>query len=82
MGLRTPDQRREGDERPRKHVQGVALTLTPAHNQPFRWLPRHGQPSCIGERATQTAIRCLAWAPLYTAVVVTLMLVAFLLWGR
>jgi hypothetical protein len=71
---RKNDPRRKGDERPRKHVKGVPLTLTPTHNQPFRWLPRHGEPSCIGEWLTQRTITALAWLPFYTAVVATLVL--------
>jgi hypothetical protein len=74
MAPRTPDGRRKGDERPRRHRPGVDLTLTPAHGEPFRWLPRHGEPSCIGEWVTQQAIRWLAWLPLYTALIATLVL--------
>jgi hypothetical protein len=69
------DERREGDTRPLEHDARVSLTLTPAEDRPFRWLPRHGQPYCIGEWATQHVIRLLAWAPLYVALIVTLILV-------
>jgi hypothetical protein len=69
------DERRKGDERPLKHDQSVSLTLTPAEGQPFRWLPRHGQPSCIGEWATQHTVRFLAWLPVYIGLIVTLILV-------
>jgi hypothetical protein len=50
--------------------------LTPAEDRPFRWLPRHGQPYCIGEWAAQHLIRLAAWLPVYIAVIVTL-IVAF-----
>jgi hypothetical protein len=73
------DERRKGDERPLKHDQHVALTLTPAEGQPFRWLPRHGQPSCIGEWSAQHTVRFLAWLPVYVGIVVTLILVIQLL---
>lgn len=69
--------RRKDDQRPYQHTPGLALTLTPDGDEPFRWLPRHGQPSCIGEWVTQHAIKAAAWAPLYTAVVVTLTLLVF-----
>lgn len=70
------DERRKGDERPRKHVAGVPLNLSPTHEQPFRWLPRHGEPSCIGEWFTQRAIKALARLPVYTAVISTLVLIS------
>lgn len=68
------DRRREGDVRPRKHTKGVPLNLHPAHGQSFRWLPRHGEPSCIGEWVSQRTITALAWLPFYTALVATLVL--------
>jgi hypothetical protein len=58
-----------------KHDQHVTLTLTPAENRPFRWLPKHGQPYCIGEWATQHAVRFLAWLPVYSAIILTLILI-------
>lgn len=66
---------REGDERPFNHEEGVSLTLLPAQGQPFRWLPRHGQPSCIGEWASQHVVRFLAWLPVYSALVITAVLI-------
>ena len=69
------DERRHGDERPLEHEEGVSLTLFPAENQPFRWLPRHGQPSCIGEWASQHLVRFFAYSPVYISVVVTLILI-------
>lgn len=45
-----------------------------AHDKPFRWLPRQGEPLCIGEWVSQTMIKLLAYAPVYTAVIVTLVL--------
>lgn len=53
------------------------MTLTTASGESFRWLPRHGQPSCVGEWISQVLVRCLAWAPLYTAVVVTAMALVY-----
>ncbi len=39
------------------------------------WLPRHGDPLCLGDRIVQTLVRLLALVPVYIAVVVTLTLV-------
>lgn len=61
-----------------KHDDGINLTLTPADNRPFRWLPRHGQPFCVGEWLSQAAVKAVAWTPTYTAIVATLTLVAVL----
>ena len=60
--------RRKGDRRAHKRIRGVALTLTPDQDHPFRWLPRHGEPYCLGEWVTQHAARGLAWFPLYATV--------------
>ncbi len=68
------DERRRGDERPLRHDAEISLTLTPAENRPFRWLPKHGQPYCIGEWATQHLVRFVSWLPAYIAIVVTFML--------
>jgi hypothetical protein len=73
------DRRRKGDERPFRHTKGVPLNLTPTHDESFRWLPRHGEPSCIGEWVTQRMIQVLAYLPVYTAVVVTLCLIVLVL---
>jgi hypothetical protein len=54
------------------------LNLHPTHNQPFRWLPRHGEPSCVGEWLSQRFIVVVAWLPVYTAIVVTLALLVLL----
>lgn len=43
-------------------------------NQPFRWLPRQGEPSCVVEWISQTVIKIIAYLPVYTAIVVTLVL--------
>ena len=51
------------------------MNLHPAHGQPFRWLPRHGEPSCIGEWLTQRGITVIAYLPVYTALVATLVLI-------
>ena len=62
--------RRKGDTRAFDHVKGVPLRLTPTHNEPIRWHPRHGDPSCIIEWLAQTT-----WEHrilVYIAVVTTL----------
>jgi hypothetical protein len=69
------DRRRTGDDRPYKHTAGVPLNLHPAHDEPFRWLPRNGEPSCIGEWLSQQTIRLVAWLPFYIALMVTLIVV-------
>jgi hypothetical protein len=68
------DKRRKGDKRPVEHDPEASLTLLPAHDEPFRWLPRHGEPSCIGEWLSQQAVRGIAYLPVYTAIVTTLVL--------
>lgn len=69
------DERREGDERPFEHTEGVSLTLRPAPGQPFRWLPRQGEPLCIGEWASQHVVRFFAYLPVYTAIIVTFVII-------
>lgn len=65
---------RTGDRRPFDRPAGVPLARRPVCGQPFRWLPRHGQPMCTGELIAQTVVKALAWLPLYTAIIVTLCL--------
>lgn len=72
------DRRRPGDERPRKHVKGVPLNLTPTQ-RPIRWLPRYGDPTCLLEWVAQRTITALAYLPVYTAIVATLCLVVLVL---
>ena len=72
----TPDPRRKGDRRPLHHDRGVALTLTPDGGEPFRYLPRHGDPYCIGEAVSQWLVRK---APVLTLGVVLVSLVLQLL---
>jgi hypothetical protein len=67
------------DERPFKRKAGVPLNLTPGHHGRMRWLPRHGEPDCILEWFTQQGIKALAWTPLYTALVATLVLLVLLI---
>ena len=55
-----------------------SLALWPTSG-PFRWLPRQGKPTCIGECLAQRVIKGLAWLPVYTAVVVTLCLLVLVL---
>ena len=57
-----------------------ALSLTPSSGH-FRWLPRHGKPTCLGECLVQRFVKGFAWLPVYTAVVVTLCLLV-LVWTR
>lgn len=64
---------REGDERGEE--QKVQLTLRPAQGQPFRWLPKHGEPLCIGEWASQHIVRFFAFLPVYSAIVGTIILI-------
>lgn len=73
------DSRRRGDLRPYRPTEAVSLTLLPAHGQPFRWLPRHGEPLCIGEWFSHMMIRVFASLPVYTAVFATLTLLVVLL---
>lgn len=72
------ERRRPGDHRPYRHQNGVELTLTP-HGEPFRWLPRHGDPYCVVEWVSQQTVRALAHLPVYTAIIATLTLVVVLL---
>jgi hypothetical protein len=53
--------------------------LRPAHHDSIRWLPKNGEPECILEWFSQMAVKALALAPLYTAVIVTLTLLVVLL---
>ena len=69
------DNRREGDDRPTEHDERLNLHLTPDGDEPFRFLPRHGQPYCIGEWASQHFIKTMAWWPVYTGTVSTLILI-------
>lgn len=64
------DGRRHGDHK-------VVLTWTPGE-PPFRWLPRHGEPSCVLEFISQQLMRFAAYLPVYTAAVSTLTLVIIL----
>lgn len=79
MRKKDEDTRRRGDDRPAEDDPDVHLTFLPAHKQPFRWLPKHGQPLCIGEWFTQHFIKTLAYWPVYNAVVITAMFVTWLI---
>lgn len=68
------DTRRVGDKRPFKHDPDQTLTLIPVHGEPFRWLPRHGDPSCVLEWLSQKLIKVIAFLPVYVAIVVTMSL--------
>lgn len=69
---------RFGDDRPFNRPEGTPLSRHPVCGKPFRWLPRHGQPMCTGELITQTIVKTFAFAPIYTAVIVTLVLLVLL----
>lgn len=66
---------REGDDREFEPGTPKPLTFLPAPGEKFRWLPRHGGPFCVGEWIVQHAVKTFAYLPVYTAVVVTLILV-------
>jgi hypothetical protein len=66
--------RREGDDRP-FHYDGPMLKT----QRPIRWLPRHGDPTCVLEFWSQQFVKWAAYLPVYTAIVATLTLVAILL---
>ena len=66
--------RRLGDDRPFRRDPETPLCWRPA--TPVRWLPRHGEPWCVIELIAQTFVKALAWAPIYTALIATLTLVA------
>lgn len=53
----------------------MPLSLTPKRGHPLRWLPRHGAPVCIVEWLSQRTITGLARLPIYTAVIVTAIIV-------
>lgn len=53
--------------------------MLPAHGEKFRYLPRHGDPLCIGEWLTQKIVKAVAYLPIYTAIVATTTLVVALL---
>ncbi len=66
------DLRRRGDTRPLIRDDVNPLSWKPT--RPVRWLPRHGAPYCVLEWTTQHAVKILALLPVYTAIVVTLVL--------
>lgn len=61
---------RRGDQRPLIRRDSSPLALCPS--KPFRWLPRHGHPFCVGECFTQHAVKTLSRGPVYFAVVAVL----------
>lgn len=70
--------RRSGDVRPLASEEPERLAWHPT--MPIRWLPRHGQPGCLVELVSQAIVRASAYLPIYTAIVVTLTLLA--VWWR
>lgn len=69
-------QRRMGDARPLKRDSASNLTWRPG--RPVRWLPRHGDPFCVIEWMSQKTIKSMAYLPVYTAVVITLVLLVLI----
>lgn len=67
--------RRNGDTRPLESAVKERLAWHPA--LPIRWLPRHGQPGCIVEWASQEFVKLSAYLPFYVVLVLVLTLVAF-----
>lgn len=66
------DRRRIGDTRSLRRDSGSKLTWDPNFNRQFRWLPRHGDPSCVAEWFSQKMIKSLAYLPIYTFIMVVL----------
>lgn len=54
------------------------VTFKPPSDRPLRLLPRHGEPKCVVEWASQMFVKALAYAPLYIAFIVTLTFVVTL----
>jgi len=71
------EEQRASEERT---LPSEGLSLLPTQPGRLKLLPRHGEPSCILEWGVQWLVKALAWAPLYTAVVVTLTL-ALIIFG-
>lgn len=63
---------RKHDERPYSRPDGARLGWPPC--RPFRWLPRHGKPTCVLEWIAQRLVRTAANPAVYTAIVVTAIL--------
>ena len=68
------DSRRVGDKRPMRHPNNTGLTWHLFTGGPFRVLPRHGEPFSVYEWVTQKTIKTIAFLPIYTAIIVTLVL--------
>jgi hypothetical protein len=68
------DTRRIGDTRPYKRDPSDRLSWSLSCGKPFRFLPRHGEPLCVYEWGFQKLVKAVAWLPIYTAIIVTLVL--------
>jgi hypothetical protein len=66
--------KRKGDDRP-FHYDGPMMKA----KRPIRWLPRHGDPTCVLEFWSQQFVKWAAHLPVYTAIIVTLTLIAILI---
>lgn len=65
---------RRGDNRPYRRGPSEPLQWVLNTRSPFRWLPRHGDPFCVVEWFSQKTIKSVAYLPIYTAIIVTLVL--------
>jgi hypothetical protein len=75
------DPRRKGDKRTFEHKKEVPLRLTPDHNEPLRWKPQQGEPSCIVEWASQAVVVYrVVWFIAF--VVVLILLFEITGWGK
>lgn len=59
--------------RPR-HTQDASLTWKLFHGENLRFLPRQGEPISVWEWSCQLIVKCVAFLPVYTAIIVTLVL--------
>lgn len=68
-------ERRPGDTRPlRKDPEADGLNVLHSPDEPLRLLPRHGEPFCLLEWVTQKTVKVVAYLPIYTAIIVTIVL--------
>jgi len=65
---------RRGDTRPYKRDASEPIRWILNLHNPFRWLPRHGDPSCYLEWVSQKSIKAIAFLPIYTAIIATAVL--------
>lgn len=51
------------------------LRILPERGQKFHALPKHGNPSSVAEYLIQTIVKYFAFLPVYTALLVTIIIV-------